>query len=362
MANILHTIHNTSTTYSGIVTGITFVNDPGIQHHADFSVFGLSSDFTDLTATGIGYTIPANSTVSFNLNYVKTTAPTGTYRSTMTIALTQNSIPVSLTLTNFIGVNSAPVVLPPSNYTGDGSGVSVGLVGDPGGTFYAPSISVLIVEPFSTIVSEQKTYTITVTSPDGTLGNDTTVYTGSAIVDGNLSDPLVPLEVVGGGGSGDNNSVCADAYMPGTDKRAGQMTVGDPLTLLSKDRQGTMPGIVIANRVTKQKVLTLVSESGIRLTCSENTPLTLEDGSAINSTEAMGKKLPVQDNNGFRWELIVDVLDAGTRDVATIYCEDQCYAAGDKPDCWIWTHNTSLIKGGFSNIVQTLDLITEETI
>ena len=90
--------------------------------------------------------------------------------------------------------------------------------------------------------------------------------------------------------------------------------------------------------------------------------MTLEDGSAINSTEAMGKKLPVQDNNGFRWELIVDVLDAGTRDVATIYCEDQCYAAGDKPDCWIWTHNTSLIKGGFSNIVQTLDLITEETI
>ena len=170
---------------------------------------------------------------------------------------------------------------------------------------------------------------------------------------------LRPDEYIGGGASGDaGGSVNVNAYMPGTSKLAGQMQAGDALVLLSTDRQGTVAGVVISNSTSEQKLLTLVSKSGIRLTCSDNTPLTLEDGSYINSTEALGKKLPVEDQNGFRWELIVEVLDAGRGNVATIYCKDQCYAAGDEQGRWIWTHNTNVIKfGGTGNLEQLTEYI-----
>ena len=143
----------------------------------------------------------------------------------------------------------------------------------------------------------------------------------------------------GGGGGGGGGSVWVNAYMPGSTKRARDFEVGDELLLLNTDRNGTMPGTVISNRHSEQNLLTLVSESGIELTCSDNTPLTLEDGSGINSTEALGVKLPVQDDGGFRWEEIVEVRPAGRGMVATIYCKNQCYAAGNEPGRWIWTHN-----------------------
>jgi hypothetical protein len=122
------------------------------------------------------------------------------------------------------------------------------------------------------------------------------------------------------------------------------MLIGDSLLLLTADGKGTLDGTVISNRISQQKLLTLVSSSGIRLTCSDNTPLTLQDGSCINSTEAAGNLLPVQDKDGFRWEEIVEVIDAGIGNVATIFCNNQCYAAGDEPERWIWTHNIAIIK------------------
>ena len=151
----------------------------------------------------------------------------------------------------------------------------------------------------------------------------------------------VALETPGGGGGG--GSVAVSAYMPGSARRAGAMVPGDSLKLLSLDRHGVMDGTVITNRVSEQNLVTLVSSSGIRLTCSDNTPLTLEDGTGINSTQALGHRLPVEDSQGFRWEEITAVLDAGRGPVATIFCDNQCYAAGDEPDRWIWTHNADVI-------------------
>jgi hypothetical protein len=132
--------------------------------------------------------------------------------------------------------------------------------------------------------------------------------------------------------------------MPGYTKRAGEFAVGDNLILLNSTRNGTVSGAVISNRISTQNLITMVSKSGIRLTCSDNTPLTLVDGSTINSTQALGHQLPVQDHSGFRWEEIVEVIDAGIGEVATIYCKDQCYAAGDELGRWIWTHNSSVSK------------------
>lgn len=148
--------------------------------------------------------------------------------------------------------------------------------------------------------------------------------------------------VVSGGGGG--GSVAVNAYMPRTTKRAAEIDVGDPLVLLSFDRQGMMPGITLSNRISQQNLLTLISESGIRLTVSDNTPLTLPNGAYVNSTQALGNYLPVKDSDGFRWERIVEVVDAGKGLVATISCENQCYAAGDEPDKFIWTHNFAAVN------------------
>lgn len=146
------------------------------------------------------------------------------------------------------------------------------------------------------------------------------------------------------GGGGGGGSVSIAAFMPIENKLAGQMIAGDELMLLSSDRNSTIVGEVISNRFSMQKLLTLVSESGIRLTISDNTPLTLMDGSMINSTEALDEYLPVLDQDGFRWEQIVEVIDAGTGTVATIFCENQCYAAGDEEGKYIFTHNTGVGK------------------
>ena len=140
-----------------------------------------------------------------------------------------------------------------------------------------------------------------------------------------------------GGGGG---SVGIRAYLPlHGNKFAMDIKIGDDILLLNETRDGTKIGTVTKNRISTQKLYTMVSESGIRLTLSDNTPITLRDGSMINSTQVLNHELPVQDENGFRWEKIVQLLDAGTGEVATISCEDQCYGAGDEIGKYIWTHN-----------------------
>ena len=148
----------------------------------------------------------------------------------------------------------------------------------------------------------------------------------------------------GGGGGSSGGSVSVLACMPHTDKSAGDMVAGDPLSLLDVERNGTTGGAVVSNRLSEQNLVRLVSESGIFLTVSDNTPLTLENGMEINSSDALGVRLPVQDENGFRWERIIAVEPAGRGMVATIFCDNQCYAAGDEPGRYIWTHNATNVK------------------
>lgn len=146
----------------------------------------------------------------------------------------------------------------------------------------------------------------------------------------------------GGGGGGGGGSVLANAWVPdenGVAKRAGQVVPGDGLFLLAEDLESTRAGVTVSNRLSDQRLLRMTSESGITLTVSDNTPLTMRDGTCINSTDVLDRELPVQDENGFRWEKIVKLEEAGRGTVATIYCENQCYAAGDVVGRWIWTHN-----------------------
>lgn len=144
----------------------------------------------------------------------------------------------------------------------------------------------------------------------------------------------------GGGGGG---SISTNAFMP-YGLTGATVEVGSPVMILNSTMDGSESTEVISVRKSMQKLVKLVSYSGITLTCSDNTPLTLIDGSTINSTEAAGHDLPVQDESGFRWEKIIAVEDAGYGEVSTVYCNDQCYAAGDVDGRWIWTHNSNFAK------------------
>ena len=146
-----------------------------------------------------------------------------------------------------------------------------------------------------------------------------------------------------GGGGGGSSSVWVNSYLP-SGILSGDAQPGDDLLLLSPDYSGAVKGEVITTRTSTQQMVTLISESGIRLTVSDSTPLTLRNGGTLLSIHAVGAELPVQDENGFRWEKIVSVMPAGEGEVATIFCDNQCYAAGDAPDRFIWTHNQAVDK------------------
>jgi hypothetical protein len=202
---------------------------------------------------------------------------------------------------------------------------------------------------FSTVYSEAQTSAVVNPAITTTIG----VLTENGY-SGSINVAVEPIGAAGAfdtspsisyGSGGNDYCVAASAYVPFHVKTAGELVPGDQLVLLGDDRNSTKAGQVTSNRISINSAVTLVSKSGIRLTCSTSTPLTLEDGTMIKSPDALGHKLPVEDENGFRWEEIVEVINAGNIPVALIYCQDQCYAAGDEPNKWIWTHNISMIKG-----------------
>ena len=139
------------------------------------------------------------------------------------------------------------------------------------------------------------------------------------------------------------SSIAVSAFLP-SGIRAGDAQIGDGLLVLSADKTGYVAGSIASTRISTQQMVTLISASGIRLTVSAETPVTLGNGISLFARDAVGVELPVQDSTGFRWEKIVSVMPAGEGLVQTIYCNDQCYAAGDAPDRFIWTHNATTEK------------------
>lgn len=148
---------------------------------------------------------------------------------------------------------------------------------------------------------------------------------------------------IGTGGGGGGGSISTEAYLP-YGVTGQNVEAGSPVRILNETMDGYVQTDVISVRKSMQNLVKLVSYSGITLTCSDNTPLTLRDGSTINSTDATGHYLPVQDDDGFRWEEIIAVEHVGRGEVATIFCDNQCYAAGDVEGRWIWTHNSDFAK------------------
>jgi hypothetical protein len=143
--------------------------------------------------------------------------------------------------------------------------------------------------------------------------------------------------------------MASSAYMPFV-TTAGQTTASSLVLVIKEDVNSINRKEVTSVRTSVQPLVTLVTTSGKRLTCSTNTIMTLEYGMTCYASEAQGKFIPTQSvsNSMFgkvEWELCTEVNAAGTGEIVTIVAPRQCIAAGDVDQEWIFTGRLEGNKG-----------------
>ena len=134
--------------------------------------------------------------------------------------------------------------------------------------------------------------------------------------------------------------VSADSYMSGCQKQTKDLVIGDTCLMLATNLNETIEGTISEIKATRHSLVTLVSESGIKLTCSYLTPMTLEFGQLYTAGRCLGKNIPVMDNGAFRWEACISVTNIGlgwAYNIKTSNAENVCYGAGDELNKYIWT-------------------------
>lgn len=149
----------------------------------------------------------------------------------------------------------------------------------------------------------------------------------------------------GGGGGGGIGGNCAwvEAILP-TGKTIGETVVGDELFLLNKEGDGYFSHPVTGVRFADQQCYTIVTESGIELTVSDTTPIVIKTSNGYEVVRnfidsILMERVPVLDNGEFRWELVVDLKNAGVLPVGLVSADNGIYASGNQPNRYIFTHN-----------------------
>ena len=119
---------------------------------------------------------------------------------------------------------------------------------------------------------------------------------------------------------------------------------GDPLLMMREDGSAVYEGEVEKTRASVQPCLRVQTASGISLTCSYGTPMALRRGGEVVYIEARDcledDLLPVFDDDGFRWEPIAELAEAGALPVALLSARNGVYAAGDQSGRMVFTHNS----------------------
>lgn len=166
------------------------------------------------------------------------------------------------------------------------------------------------------------------------------VYLGYFTTRSSGPTPPPPPPPPPGGG---DNCVDADALVLLADGRticARDIAAGDMIVCMSGGRDGIDFVEVESNQVGPEHRVSIVTESGIRLSVANSTPMELGDGTSCKAPDCLGELVPVLDHGEFRWELVVSVEPDGFADVAHIRCQMRTYAAGEADDGrFILTHN-----------------------
>ncbi len=137
---------------------------------------------------------------------------------------------------------------------------------------------------------------------------------------------------------GGTNCVHIDAWLT-DDLQAGDATVEDTIMVLTEDRETWEPARVERSYVAESHCVRITTASGIQLTLSEDTPITLRDGREIWVREVVGENVAVLDAGDFRWEEVVSLEEIGLQPVARLSVWSGTYAAGDVKGRMIFTHN-----------------------
>lgn len=151
---------------------------------------------------------------------------------------------------------------------------------------------------------------------------------------------------IGGGGGGGGGCCWDGAYLP-NGKTIGETLRGEELILLNKKGDGYRISKVRSIRSDIQRCFKITTESGIELTCSDSTPIVVKTDDAYKAVMIgdgiLMEMVPVMDTDGFRWELVTNVVDVGMLPVKLISANGGVYAAGNTYGRYIFTHNINQI-------------------
>ena len=145
----------------------------------------------------------------------------------------------------------------------------------------------------------------------------------------------------GSGGGGGGGCVWHEALLP-SGLRAKDAESGSALVVLADEGEAFVGSEVRAARSSLQPCVRLVTQSGVRLTCSLSTPTTTRVGGALKTipvADCLGVEVPVLIDGAFRWESIEAIEPRGDLWVRLIDCADATFAAGDDFGRYIFTHN-----------------------
>ncbi|NQD37481.1 hypothetical protein HPT27_10620 [Permianibacter sp. IMCC34836] len=162
---------------------------------------------------------------------------------------------------------------------------------------------------------------------------------------GSITTPADGGGGTGGGSGGGDYCVAVTALLPdvagGKPWRAALARAGKDLWVLNDTDDGTVVWPIRSVDFATADCLELETVSGIKLTISTSTPITLKGGEVIRSPECLGREVPVLDAGVFRWEPVIALRPAGLQMVARVHADQLTYAAGDQPDRYILTHNVN---------------------
>jgi hypothetical protein len=145
-----------------------------------------------------------------------------------------------------------------------------------------------------------------------------------------------------GGNGGGGGGFCVAAYSWVQTKRgviqAKEVTDEDEVLVLTEDMIGTEWVTVEKSFTMPENGVRLTTASGYQLDCSQCTPITLKDGGCVLAGASDGVDVPILRDGLVVWEK-VSTKFVGMMEVQKISCHQRVYAAGNRPDQMIFTHN-----------------------
>ena len=121
---------------------------------------------------------------------------------------------------------------------------------------------------------------------------------------------------------------------------AGNASVGDKILILDGSSLDYFEGKIEKICFAEMPCVELETVSGIKLICSETTPISLRGSTeSVKAPFMTGLEVAVLDHGDFRWEKVISVADIGIKPVSRISVGGRSYAAGSDKNRLIFTHN-----------------------